>query len=110
MEMTHVIRGEDLHSSTPRQVLLLEALGAERIPAYAHLPLIVGPDRHPLSKRHGAVAVGTLRDDGFLPEAMVNYLALLGWSYDDHTELFSPQDLAKHFDLSRVARTPAGFD
>jgi glutamyl-tRNA synthetase len=110
MEMTHVIRGEDLHSSTPRQVLLLEALGAERIPAYAHLPLIVGPDRHPLSKRHGAVAVETFRDEGFLPEALVNYLALLGWSYDDHTELFPVEDLTKHFDLGRVARNPAAFD
>jgi glutamyl/glutaminyl-tRNA synthetase len=110
MELTHVIRGEDLHSSTPRQILLLEALGAERIPAYAHLPLIVGPDRHPLSKRHGAVAVETFREEGFLPEAMVNYLALLGWSYDDHTEIFSKEDLAKHFDLSRVARNPAAFD
>jgi glutamyl-tRNA synthetase len=110
MELTHVIRGEDLHSSTPRQVLLLEALGAERIPAYAHLPLIVGPDRHPLSKRHGAVAVETFREEGFLPDAMVNYLALLGWSYDDHTEIFSKEDLAKHFDLSRVARNPAAFD
>jgi glutamyl-tRNA synthetase len=110
MELTHVIRGEDLHSSTPRQILLLEALGAERIPAYAHLPLIVGPDRHPLSKRHGAVAVETFREEGFLPEAMVNYLALLGWSYNDHTEIFSKEDLAKHFDLSRVARNPAAFD
>jgi glutamyl-tRNA synthetase len=110
MKMSHVIRGEDLHSSTPRQILLLEALGAERIPAYAHLPLIVGPDRHPLSKRHGAVAVESFREEGFLPEAMVNYLALLGWSYDDHTELFSKEDLAKHFDLGRVARNPAAFD
>jgi glutamyl-tRNA synthetase len=110
MELTHVIRGEDLHSSTPRQVLLLEALGADRLPRYAHLPLIVGPDRHPLSKRHGAVAVETFRDEGFLPEAMVNYLALLGWSYDDHTELFSSDELVKRFDLDRVARNPAGFD
>jgi glutamyl-tRNA synthetase len=110
MELTHVIRGEDLHSSTPRQVVLLEALGADRLPRYAHLPLIVGPDRHPLSKRHGAVAVETFRDEGFLPEAMVNYLALLGWSYDDHTELFSPDELVKRFDLDRVARNPAGFD
>jgi glutamyl-tRNA synthetase len=110
MKMSHVIRGEDLHSSTPRQILLLEALGAERIPAYAHLPLIVGPDRHPLSKRHGAVAVESFREEGFLPEAMVNYLALLGWSFDDHTELFSKEDLGKHFDLGRVARNPAAFD
>jgi glutamyl-tRNA synthetase len=110
MEMTHVIRGEDLFSSTPRQILLLEALGAERIPEYAHLPLIVGPDRQPLSKRHGAVAVETFREEGFLPEAMVNYLALLGWSLDDHTTYFTRDDLVKHFDLSRVARNPAAFD
>jgi glutamyl-tRNA synthetase len=110
MEMTHVIRGEDLHSSTPRQVLLLEALGAERTPAYAHLPLIVGPDRQPLSKRHGSVAVEWFRDQGYLPEALVNYLALLGWSYDDHTELFSRDDLVRHFDLKRVSRNPAMFD
>ena len=110
MEMTHVIRGEDLHSSTPRQILLLEALGAERIPAYAHLPLIVGPDRQPLSKRHGSVAVEWFRERGYLPEAVVNYLALLGWSYDDHTELFTREELVRHFDLGRVARNPAMFD
>jgi glutamyl-tRNA synthetase len=110
MEMTHVIRGEDLHSSTPRQILLLEALGVERVPAYAHLPLIVGPDRQPLSKRHGSVAVEWFREEGYLPEALVNYLALLGWSLDDHTELFSREDLVKHFDLGRVARNPARFD
>jgi glutamyl-tRNA synthetase len=110
MEMTHVIRGEDLHSSTPRQILLLEALGAERIPAYAHLPLIVGPDRQPLSKRHGSVAVEWFREEGYLPEALVNYLALLGWSYDDHTELFGRDDLVAHFDLKRVSRNPAMFD
>jgi glutamyl-tRNA synthetase len=105
-----VIRGEDLHSSTPRQVLLLEALGVERIPAYAHLPLIVGPDRQPLSKRHGSVAVEWFREEGYLPEALVNYLALLGWSYDDHTELFGRDDLVAHFDLKRVSRNPAMFD
>jgi glutamyl-tRNA synthetase len=110
MEMTHVIRGEDLHSSTPRQILLLDALGAGRFPAYAHLPLIVGPDRQPLSKRHGSVAVEWFREEGYLPEALVNYLALLGWSYDDHTELFSRDDLVAHFDLKRVSRNPAMFD
>jgi glutamyl-tRNA synthetase len=110
MELTHVIRGEDLHSSTPRQVLLLEALGAERVPAYAHLPLIVGPDRQPLSKRHGSVAVEWFREEGYLPEALVNYLALLGWSYDDHTEVFGRDDLVQHFDLKRVSRNPAMFD
>ena len=110
MEMTHVIRGEDLHSSTPRQMLLLEALGAERIPQYAHLPLIVGSDRKPLSKRHGSVAVERFREEGFLPEAMVNYLALLGWSLDDHTTFFTRDELVKHFDLDRVSRNPAAFD
>jgi len=110
MEMTHVIRGEDLHSSTPRQMLLLEALGAERIPQYAHVPLIVGPDRKPLSKRHGSVAVERFREEGFLPEAMVNYLALLGWSLDDHTTFFTRDELVKHFDLDRVSRNPAAFD
>ena len=110
MEMTHVVRGEDLLASTPRQILLLEALGAGEPPAYAHLPLIVGPDRQPLSKRHGAVAVESFREEGILPEAMVNYLALLGWSLDDHTTFFSRDDLIKHFDLSRVSRNPAAFD
>jgi glutamyl-tRNA synthetase len=110
MEMTHVIRGEDLHSSTPRQMLLLEALGAPRIPEYAHLPLIVGPDRKPLSKRHGSVAVERFREEGFLPEAMVNYLALLGWSLDDHTTFFTRDELVAHFDLDRVSRNPAAFD
>jgi glutamyl-tRNA synthetase len=110
MEMTHVIRGEDLHSSTPKQILLLEALGAERVPQYAHLPLIVGPDRKPLSKRHGSVAVERFREEGFLPEAMVNYLALLGWSLDDHTTFFTRDELVEHFDLDRVSRNPAAFD
>jgi glutamyl-tRNA synthetase len=110
MEMTHVIRGEDLHSSTPRQMLLLEALGAERMPQYAHVPLIVGSDRKPLSKRHGSVAVERFREEGFLPEAMVNYLALLGWSLDDHTTFFTRDELVKHFDLDRVSRNPAAFD
>ena len=110
MRMTHVIRGEDLHSSTPRQILLLEALGAERIPQYAHLPLIVGPDRQPLSKRHGSVAVEAFRKEGFLPEAMLNYLALLGWSLDDHTTFIARDELVEHFDLDRVSRNPAAFD
>lgn len=110
MELTHVIRGEDLFASTPRQILLLEALGAERIPDYAHLPLIVGPDRAPLSKRHGSVAVERFREEGYLPEAMVNYLALLGWSYDDHTTFFTREELIERFDLARVSHNPAAFD
>jgi len=110
MEITHVLRGEDLFSSTPRQMLLLQALGVEVLPEYAHLPLLLGPDRQPLSKRHGSVSVEWFRDHGYLPEAMVNYLALLGWSYDDHTTFFSVEDLVKHFDLNRVSRNPAAFD
>src|SRR4051794_11989459 len=109
MEMTHVIRGEDLFSSTPRQMLLLEALGATP-PEYAHLPLIVGADRQPLSKRHGSVAVEWFRDQGFLPGAMVNYLALLGWSLDEHTTFLSRDELIAAFDLSRVSHNPAAFD
>lgn len=110
MEMTHVIRGEDLFSSTPRQLLILEALGVAHPPAYAHLPLIVGPDRQPLSKRHGSVAVEWFREQGFLPEAMVNYLALLGWSYDEKTTFFTREELVERFDLARVTRNPAAFD
>jgi glutamyl-tRNA synthetase len=109
MKMTHVIRGEDLLPSTPRQVQIIEALGASP-PAFAHLPLIVGPDRQPLSKRHGAVAVERFREDGFLPEALVNYLALLGWSFDETTTFFALDDLVERFDLSRVSRNPAAFD
>ena len=109
MAMTHVIRGEDLLPSTPRQLAIFDALGATP-PAYAHLPLIVGPDRQPLSKRHGSVAVETFREEGFLPDAMVNYLALLGWSYDEETTFFTRDDLIAHFDLSRVSHNPAAFD
>jgi glutamyl-tRNA synthetase len=109
MEMTHVIRGEDLFPSTPRQLEIIEAMGAEP-PAYAHLPLIVGPDRQPLSKRHGSVAVEWFREQGFLPEALVNYLALLGWSYDETTTFFTRDELVEKFDLLRVSRNPAAFD
>jgi glutamyl-tRNA synthetase len=110
MEMTHVIRGEDLLPSTPRQLEIMGAMGVTDPPQYAHLPLIVGRDRQPLSKRHGSVAVEWFRDQGFLPEAMVNYLALLGWSYDEHTTFFTIQDLIERFDLSRVSHNPAAFD
>jgi glutamyl-tRNA synthetase len=110
MEMTHVIRGEDLFSSTPRQLLILEAIGVPNPPAYGHLPLIVGADRQPLSKRHGAVAVEWFRDQGYLPEALVNYLALLGWSYDEKTTFFSREELVEKFDLGRVSHNPAAFD
>jgi glutamyl-tRNA synthetase len=109
MEMTHIIRGEDLFPSTPRQILIMEAMGVEP-PRYAHVPLIVGPDRQPLSKRHGAVAVEWFRDQGYLSEAMVNYLALLGWSYDEHTTFFTREELVSRFDLERVSHNPAAFD
>ena len=109
MGMTHIIRGEDLLAATPRQLALMEALGATSFPVYAHHPLIVGPDRQPLSKRHGATSVEAFRERGFLPEAMVNYLAILGWSYEDR-DLFSVDELIRLFDVSRVSRNPAMFD
>jgi glutamyl-tRNA synthetase len=109
MAMTHVIRGEDLLPSTPRQLAIFKALGVQP-PAYAHLPLIVGADRQPLSKRHGAVAVETFRDEGFIPDALVNYLALLGWSYDEETTFFTRDELVERFDLDRVSHNPAAFD
>lgn len=111
MELTHVIRGEDLLASTPRQMALFEALGAgDRVPTYGHLPLIVGADRQPLSKRHGAVAVEAFREQGYLPEALVNYMALLGWSKDETTTFLSSKELIEAFDISRVSHNPAAFD
>jgi glutamyl-tRNA synthetase len=109
MGMTHVIRGEDLLPSTPRQLLMFEALG-EPAPQYAHLPLILGPDRAKLSKRHGAVAVEWFREHGFLPDALVNYLALLGWSPGNNEEILPRGELVERFDLSAVSRHPAIFD
>ena len=110
MGVTHVIRGEDLFPSTPRHVHVFRALGRTTPPAFAHLPLIVGADRRKLSKRRDKLSVQEFRDAGYLPEAMVNYLALLGWSLDDHTELFSLADLERLFSLERVSRNPAAFD
>jgi len=109
MQMTHVIRGEDLMPSTPRQLELIQALGAEP-PAYAHLPLIIGPDGQKLSKRFHAVAVERFREDGILPDALVNYLALLGWSKDAKTTFLSRPELIDAFDVSHVSRNPAVFD
>lgn len=109
MEITQVVRGEDHLPNTPKQLLLYQALG-KNPPRFAHLPLILGPDRAPLSKRHGAVAVESYRDRGFLPEAMINYLALLGWSYDEKTTIFSRKELIEKFSLERVSKNPAVFD
>jgi len=110
MGITHVLRGEDLIDSTHRVLALRRALGAEQQPEYAHMPLILSADRSKLSKRHGAVALDEFRDDGFLPEALVNYLALLGWSPADGREVLSLHDLADAFDLDRVGNTAAIFD
>jgi glutamyl-tRNA synthetase len=110
MAISHVIRGEDLFPSTPLHVHVFRALGRPTPPAFAHLPLIVGPDRRKLSKRRDQVSVEGFRNAGYLPEAMVNYLALLGWSLDDHTELFTLAQLERVFSLERVSRNPAAFD
>jgi glutamyl/glutaminyl-tRNA synthetase len=103
------VRGEDHLSNTPRQLLVLAALGAER-PVYAHLPLLHGTDGKPLSKRHGAASVQELRDAGYLAEAVRNYVALLGWGYDETTTFFSTAELIERFSLERVSRSPAVFD
>src|SRR5581483_734881 len=107
--ITHVIRGDDHISNTPKQILLLRALGAEP-PAYAHVPYVAGPDGRKLSKRHGAVGVDEFRAQGYVPDALVNYLALLGWSYDDRTEIMSRDELVERFSLERVGSSPAAFD
>jgi glutamyl-tRNA synthetase len=110
MEITHVVRGEDHLSNTPRQLMVLRALGVEEPPIYAHLPLLHGPDGKKLSKRHGAASVQELRDKGYLPEAVRNYLALLGWGYDAETTFFTTEELVQRFTLDRVSRSPAVFD
>jgi glutamyl-tRNA synthetase len=110
MNITHIVRGEDLVAATPRQLLLREALAVPDVPVFAHLPLLVADDGRPLSKRWGDVAVRAYRDRGILPEAMINYLALLGWSYDDRTNIFSVDELIERFSLERVGKNPAAFD
>jgi nondiscriminating glutamyl-tRNA synthetase len=109
MRVSHVVRGEDHISNTPRQVLMYEALGATP-PAFAHLSLVMGPDHAPLSKRHGATSVAEFRERGVLPEALVNYLALLGWSPGENEELVPIAEMARRFDLSRVSHSAAVFD
>jgi glutamyl-tRNA synthetase len=110
MGITHVIRGEDLVNTTPRVLLLREAMGAESHPVYAHLPLIVNQQRKKLSKRRDDVSVGDYRDRGFLPEAMANYLATLGWGPKDGVEVRPIEELIELFDLVDVNRAPAFFD
>jgi glutamyl-tRNA synthetase len=107
--ITHVLRGEDHISNTPKQIRILEALGVP-LPAYGHVANILGPDGKKLSKRHGATSVEEFRAQGYIPEALVNYLALLGWSYDDHTELMSVPEIVERFTLERVGASPAVFD
>jgi glutamyl-tRNA synthetase len=107
--ITHVVRGDDHLSNTPKQLLVFEALGTEA-PTYAHLPLLHGPDGRKLSKRHGAASVQELRAAGYLPEAVRNYIALLGWGYDDETTLLSTEQMIEGFGLERVSRNPAVFD
>jgi glutamyl-tRNA synthetase len=109
MGITHVVRGDDHLSNTPRQVMILRALGEEP-PVYAHLPLLHGPDGKKLSKRHGAASVQKLRAAGYLPEAVRNYLALLGWGLDETTTFLSTDELIEGFSLERVSRNPAVFD
>ncbi|HMO95131.1 MAG TPA: glutamate--tRNA ligase, partial [Tepidiformaceae bacterium] len=109
MEISHCIRGDEWISSAPKHIQLYEALGWDA-PVWAHLPLILGPDHKKLSKRSGDTAVLDYRDNGYLPEAMVNFLAFLGWSLDDHTSLITADELTRHFDLARVVPNPAVFD
>jgi len=109
MAISHVLRADEWLSSTPRHVLLYQALNWQA-PHFAHLPMILGPDRSKLSKRHGATNVTEYERQGYLPEAMTNFLALLGWSLDDRTELLSRDELIRHFSLDRVGKTAAIFN
>ncbi len=107
--ITHVLRGEDHISNTPKQIQILQALGAP-LPEYGHLANILGPDGKKLSKRHGATSVEEFRAQGYIPEALVNFLALLGWSYDDKTTVMSRDEIVERFTLDRVGASPAVFD
>ncbi len=109
MNISHVIRGDDHISNTPKQLLIFEALGAAP-PEYGHVPMILGADKTKLSKRHGAVSLSYYEQAGFIKEAAVNYLALLGWAYDDKTEFFTIKDLIDKFSTDKFGRTPAVFD
>ena len=108
MRITHVIRGDDHTNNTPRQIVIFEALGYD-VPAFAHMPLTLGPDKSRLSKRHGAKSITEYIDEGFLPEAMVNYIVRLGWSYGDQ-EIFSIDELIEKFDISDVGKSAGVFN
>jgi glutamyl-tRNA synthetase len=107
--ITHVIRGPDHISNTPKQINVLRAVGAE-LPVYAHVPNVNGPDGAKLSKRHGAVSVDEFREAGYLPEALMNFLALLGWAPDGETTIMSRDELVERFSLERVGSSPSTFD
>jgi glutamyl-tRNA synthetase len=109
MEITNVIRGEDHLSNTPKQILVYEALEKE-IPVFTHLPMILGSDGSKLSKRHGSISIEAYRNDGFLPEAINNYLALLGWAYDEKTTIFSIDELTDKFSIEAINKKPSKFD
>jgi len=109
MEITNVIRGEDHLSNTPKQILVYEALGKE-IPVFTHLPMILGSDGAKLSKRHGSISIEAYRKEGFLPEAIDNYLALLGWAYDEKTTVFSIDELTDKFSIEAINKKPSRFD
>jgi glutamyl-tRNA synthetase len=109
MQISHVLRADEWLASTPRHALLYQALGYQP-PQFAHLPMILGSDRSKLSKRHGATSLSEYQEQGYLPEVMVNFLALLGWALDDRTELFSREELVEHFSLERLSKTAAIFD
>ena len=109
MQISHVLRAEEWISSTPKHLLIYQALGYEP-PVFAHLPMILGPDRSKLSKRHGAVSITQYRDEGYLPQAMVNFLALLGWSLDDKTDIIDVETLVENFSLERIGKTAAVFN
>ena len=107
--ITHVIRGDDHVSNTPKQINIIRAVGGV-VPVYGHVPMINGPDGKPLSKRHGSVNVQDFRRDGYLPEALLNFLALLGWAPDGETTIMSREELIERFSLERVSPSPAQFD
>ena len=109
MQITHVLRGEEWMSSTPCHIMLHNAMGYE-LPQFAHLPMLLGSDHAKLGKRHGSTSIRQFREQGYLPEAMINFMALMGWSLDDKTEIISREDLIKNFSLERVSKTAAIFN